>query len=274
MSFHQLNSSAASAIPSPSEQQPENPQLGYTSLPWPAAHARPPFYPHMPYGLLHNTSVSPHLPHPLPVANALANMHHFVQAPYSLAAASFQTPGLSNPFSDITSTPVNNTAPTTTTRKHKNTAATGPKSCTKRRKNDNTTSNIQTATVCSVGPSTVLMHTDTTEPPPPPLHIYTDPSMTAQGSSTHSSTHGHRQYQASATDVWHFLMIVASLACPDELPDVKLIPRLTSNPKCNFVACRFCIANGIWKAWNHGDGMTQCYRRHFNNNHLNKWTEE
>ncbi|KAG1743202.1 uncharacterized protein EDB91DRAFT_234720 [Suillus paluster] len=116
MSFHQWNSSAASAIPSASQQQHHHPHPGYTSLAWSAAHARPPFYPHTPYGLPSNTSASPHLPHPLPVANTLANMHHFVQAPYSPAAASF-TP--SNPLTDITPTAVNNTAPTTTTRTQK-----------------------------------------------------------------------------------------------------------------------------------------------------------
>src|SRR6267154_3877554 len=72
------------------------------------------------------------------------------------------------------------------TRKRKNVAVTGPKSRVKKHKNDDTTSNIQTATVCGVGPSTAPTHTDTTELLPPPLHIYTDPSMTAQGSSKSS----------------------------------------------------------------------------------------
>jgi len=134
MSFHQWNSSAASAIPLASEQQHQHLLRLYQSESVMVGHScmstiLPP----------HATvlaSTSPNLTHPI----ALTNMHHFVQPPYPPAAAASFTS--SNTFTGITPMAVNNTAPTITRKKCNDAAVTGPKSCAKKYKNDDTTSNI------------------------------------------------------------------------------------------------------------------------------------
>ena len=102
-----------------------------------------------------------------------------------------------------------------------------------------------TAVLCGVGPTATTTGSATTldgnaSEHVPPLHIYTDPTMTACGRGSGPSN----PRKNSATDVWHFLMSVPSTNKPDVLPDITKIPTLTSNPgmdSCKAMACRLCM---------------------------------
>ncbi|KAG2059653.1 hypothetical protein BDR06DRAFT_1003235 [Suillus hirtellus] len=126
----------------------------------------------------------------------------------------------------------------------------------------------EAAAVCGVGPVTPVSNPAPESAPADGQHPLL-PGNVNQGGSRHP-----RESRAVATDVWYFLWALNSKERPDRMPEDQ--PWLSAKPDCKYVACRLCgddEQNPQWKVWQLRDGMTSCYREHFNSQHHQLWKQ-